>query len=292
MIETGPLGPGDLDAALAVWVACEEHDDGAAEISSADLAAMTGRPSFDFARDSVGVRDDGALVAFGMQIGTRLTFAFVLPRARGRGIGTWLLVWAEAAARRIGARACTQSLSEHDAGARALLTAHGYEARWEDWFFALDLVSEPAPPELPPGYAIRPLGPGEARVAFHVIDRAFSEWPDRDGSSFEDWSASTLGRPGFEPALLALAVRGEAVAGALLLAVEADEVWVDQLAVAREHRGRGLARALLQHAFAETWRRGLRRTGLSTDSRTGARGLYEHVGMRVRKTYAEFTKPL
>ena len=32
--------------------------------------------------------------------------------------------------------------------------------------------------------------------------------------------------------------------------------WVDQLAVAREHRGRGLARALLQHAFGETWRAG------------------------------------
>ena len=98
--------------------------------------------------------------------------------------------------------------------------------------------------------------------------------------------------PGFEPSLLALAVRGDEVAGALLLVVEEDEGWVDQLAVAREHRGRGLARALLQHAFGETWRRGLRRAGLSTDSRTGARGLYEHVGMHVRKTYTEFAKPL
>ena len=126
MIATGPLGPGDLDAVLAVWVACEEHDDGAAEVSRDDLVAMIGRPSFDFARDSVGIREDGALVAFGVQIGTRLTFAFVHPAARGRGLGTWLLGWAEAAAREIGARACTQSLSEPDAGARALLAAHGY----------------------------------------------------------------------------------------------------------------------------------------------------------------------
>ena len=124
-----------------------------------------------------------------------------------------------------------------------------------------------------------------------MIDRAFSEWPDRDGSSFEDWSASTLGRPGFEPSLLAGRARRRG-RGALLLVVEEDEGWVDQLAVAREHRGRGLARALLQHAFGETWRRGLRRAGLSTDSRTGARGLYEHVGMHVRKTYTEFAKPL
>jgi len=292
VITTGPLGPGDLDAVLAVWIACEEHDDGAAEVSRDDLVAMIGRPSFDFARDSFGIREDGALVAFGVQIGTRLTFAFVHPAARGRGLGTWLLGWAEAAAREVGARACTQSLSEPDAGARALLAAHGYEPRWEDRFFALDLAAEPAPPALPPGYAIRPLGAGDERAAYDVIDRAFSEWPDRDGSSFDDWSASTLGRPAFEPSLLTLAVRGDEVAGALVLVVEEDEGWVDQLAVAREHRGRGLARALLQHAFGETWRRGMRRTGLSTDSRTGARGLYEHVGMHVRKTYTEFAKPL
>ena len=292
MITTGPLGPADLDAVLGVWCASEEHDDGAAEVSRADLVAMIGRPSFDFARDSVGIREDGALVGFGAQIGTRLTFAFVHPATRGRGLGTWLLGWAEAAARELGAQDCTQSLSEHDAAARALFAAHGYEPRWEDWFFALDLVAEPAPPALPPGYAIRPLGAGDERVAYDVIDRAFSEWPDRDGSSFEDWRASTLERPGFEPSLLALAKRGDDVAGALLLVVEKDEGWVDQLAVAREHRGRGLARALLQHAFGETWRRGLRRAGLSTDSRTGARGLYEHVGMHVRKTYTEFAKPL
>jgi mycothiol synthase len=64
------------------------------------------------------------------------------------------------------------------------------------------------------------------------------------------------------------------------------------LAVAREHRGRGLARALLAHAFGLTWRRGGHRCGLGTDSRTGARGLYEHVGMHVRKTYGEYVKRL
>ena len=78
MIATGPLGPGDLDAVLAVW-ALEEHD--------------------------VRVRPPGR----------------ARPRARDVVLG-----WAEAAAREIGA-GCTQSLSVPDAGARALLAAHGYE---------------------------------------------------------------------------------------------------------------------------------------------------------------------
>ena len=46
------------------------------------------------------------------------------------------------------------------------------------------------------------------------------------------------------------------------------------------------------HAFGQSWRRGLRRCALGTDSRTGARGLYEHVGMRVRASYGEYRKAL
>jgi mycothiol synthase len=85
---------------------------------------------------------------------------------------------------------------------------------------------------------------------------------------------------------------GEDVAGAAVLVVEEGTLWVDQLAVDRAHRGRGLARALLVHAFAIAWRAGLRRCRLSTDSRTDARGLYEHVGMRVARTSWEYAKLL
>jgi hypothetical protein len=50
--------------------------------------------------------------------------------------------------------------------------------------------------------------------------------------------------------------------------------------------------ALLMHAFGLTWRRGGTHCGLGTDSRTGARGLYERVGMTVRKTFGEYAKQL
>jgi len=73
---------------------------------------------------------------------------------------------------------------------------------------------------------------------------------------------------------------------------EPDDDWVEQLAVARAHRGGGLARALLEHGLGVTWRRGVRRFGLGTESRTGARGLCQHVGMRVRRSYAHDSKPL
>jgi GNAT superfamily N-acetyltransferase len=77
-----------------------------------------------------------------------------------------------------------------------------------------------------------------------------------------------------------------------MVLVDDDEPFVDQLAVAREHRGRGLARALLQRAFAIGWSHGRRSCVLATDTRTGALGLYEHVGMRPRGTYLHFERDL
>jgi hypothetical protein len=49
---------------------------------------------------------------------------------------------------------------------------------------------------------------------------------------------------------------------------------------------------LLASAFAEFHRRGLRTAGLSTDSRTGARDLYERVGMKVIRSYARLGRSL
>jgi mycothiol synthase len=292
-LRTAPLVAGDAADLTAVWRACEEHEDGRAQVVEADAVAIFGRPSLEFARDTVAVRDGDALVAFGMQLGKRATFVHVLPAYRGRGVGTWLLRWSQDAARAIGAEATAQEISDNERAAIALLEADGYTRRWESWAFEIALAREPPAPLLPSGYAIRDFVPErDERVAYDLIEGAFSEWPEYESSGFDDWVATSLGRPGFAPQLLGLAERDGEVVGAVLLIEDDDQGWIDQLAVAREHRGRGLARALLVHAFGRTWRRGGRRCGLGTDSRTGARGLYEHVGMRARKTYGEYAKQL
>jgi ribosomal protein S18 acetylase RimI-like enzyme len=61
----------------------------------------------------------------------------------------------------------------------------------------------------------------------------------------------------------------------------ATEAYVQSLAVRRDRRNRGLAQALLVDAFAQGRAHGSTRSGLSTDSRTGALGLYQKVGMEV-----------
>ena len=65
--------------------------------------------------------------------------------------------------------------------------------------------------------------------------------------------------------------------------------WVN---VRRDARGRGLGRVLLVAAFAEARSRGATISRLNTDSRTGALGLYEHVGMVVVETYEHYAVDL
>jgi mycothiol synthase len=291
-LRSAPLGPGDREEIAAVWRACEEHDDGRAEFAEADVVAIFARPSLEPARDSVGVRDGGALVAFGLQLAPRFTFVHVLPAFRGRGIGTWLLRWSQDAARAIGARTTAQDISDGERGAIALLERDGYVRRWDSWAFEIALEAAPPAPLLPAGYSIRDFAPGDERPVHGVIQRAFGEWPDHEPQPYGDWAAMVFERPDFEPALLGVAVHDDSVIGAVLLIDDGIEGWVDQLAVAREHRGRGLGVALLMHAFGRTWARGRRTCGLGTDSRTGARGLYEKVGMRVRQTFGEYAKEL
>jgi hypothetical protein len=53
-----------------------------------------------------------------------------------------------------------------------------------------------------------------------------------------------------------------------------------------------LGRALLQESFRRFKAMGWDRAGLATDSRTGALSLYEHVGMRVDRSYTRWVKDL
>jgi mycothiol synthase len=292
-LSTAPLTPADAGEVTRVGRACEIHDDGAALFTEEDFVASCNRPSMDLERHSVGVRDGDSLVAFAILHGERDALAYVLPAHRGRGIGAWLLRWTQEAGRAAGHPLSVQALSENEHAARALLEADGYEPRWEGWFFDIELAAEPARPELPPGYALREFVPGrDGRDVHRVIEVAFGEWPDAEACPFEDWVADTLERPGFSPELIGTVAQGDEVVGVASLIRDEDAIWVGQLAVARGHRGRGLARALLVHSFGIGWSSGLRHCGLATDSRTGARALYEHVGMHVTRTHWEYAKRL
>ena len=95
-----------------------------------------------------------------------------------------------------------------------------------------------------------------------------------------------MDRPGFAPWNLRVVSDPDgAVVGAAFVVLASGCGFVDRLAVRADHRNRGLATALLVDAFAAARANGAERSELSTDSRTGALGLYENVGMRVTSTW-------
>lgn len=127
-----------------------------------------------------------------------------------------------------------------------------------------------------------------------MIEDAFNEWPDRQPTDFEGWSAHVLDHPSFAPGMSRLAFDGDELVGAALTDdyQGQDEGWVQQLATKATHRRRGIARALLQSVFAAHHATGRRLVGLSTGSQTGALAPYERIGMRVRRTYTAWAKDL
>ena len=102
----------------------------------------------------------------------------------------------------------------------------------------------------------------------------------------------------FDPTVWFLAMEGDEIAAVCLCAPRMGDNpemgVVDELAVRRPWRRRGLGTALLHHAFGEFYHRGHKQVGLGVDaeSLTGATRLYEKAGMRVAQQFARYEKEL
>jgi len=293
-LRTRPLDMSDVGDVYALIAACEREDLGQPLIDLEDVISDWQRPSRNLATDTIGVFADGdTLVACAEVTGGRRAEGWVAPEHRGRGIGSQLLRWTEQVARAGGGTRVGQTVPENGSADR-LLRAYGYQPLWESWMLELPAGRSVAPPPaLPDGVRIRSFQPGQdERAAYQTIEDAFNEWPNRSATAFEDWAAGVLRRPGFEPWQLLLAVEDDAVIGACSLTMSGDSVFVSQLAVRHDRRGLGLGRALLLEAFAAGRRHGANRAELSTDSRTGALGIYLHVGMEVTSTFVHLARQL
>ena len=117
-----PLTPDDLDAAYAVYAADELADAGILAIEREDIEGDWARPSFDLARDSVGVLEgDRLLGAAEVTRGGGKAEGAVLPEARGRGVGSWLAGWSEARAAAMGAVGVGQNVPDGSMAERTWL---------------------------------------------------------------------------------------------------------------------------------------------------------------------------
>jgi mycothiol synthase len=285
----------DAASVAAMLADCEEHEDGLRETVAADVEALWRRPGVDLAGSSVAVFEGERVAACGL-VHERRSEIDVHPSARGRGLGSALLAWSWERARAQGATTVEQTVTDRRIDAPPLFLAHGYEREMVGWTLTIALA-ELAEPRVPEGYALEDLRyEDDARVVFDVIERAFAAFrsADEPGVSFEDWGAHVGGHAALAAWASPVARHGDEIVGAAIgFDYGPDEPgWVIDVAVDERHRGRGLGRALLETSFAAFRDRGHMTGSLSTNSRSGALTLYEHLGMHVSRSYTHWVKDL
>jgi len=281
-----PLTPEDARAVFELMAAGELETIGVVAVEEADIVSDWQRPSFDLATQSIGVFESGRLVGYAEVAMGRWADAAVAADHRGRAIGTALALWTQRVSRRDGAGLVGQPVP-HGSPGEVLLRSLGYEELWTSWVLEMPEGATIDPQPVPDGYTIRPAeDEADFRAAHGVVEDAFLEWSVRERGTYADFAAQVVLRPGFEPWQIRLMTeRSGEVVGTSILQLGEDCGYVSRLAVRRDQRNRGLARALLVDSFAVARERGATRSELSTDSRTGALGLYEKVGMQVTSTW-------
>ena len=170
--------------------------------------------------------------------------------------------------------------------ARAWLRGLGATEVRNFWRMQIDLAeTPPTVGAAPDGVVVRDIGDdeGDLRIVWHLIDTSFAEhFGHEPGRTFDKWIADWRKRSSYDVSLWRIAeLDGEPV-GAMLGAIIDNYGHVSTLGTLKPGRGRGIGTHLLQVAFAEFHRRGLRTVTLGVDSEngTGAVRLYESVGMR------------
>lgn len=185
-----------------------------------------------------------------------------------------------------------------------LLESRGFRLIRHAFDMGIDLDEAPTAAVWPEGIVLRPFDPEEhAEAVYRAMDEAFTDHFGHVAQPFEQgfprWRHLMLeDKESFDPELWFVAVDGDQIAGASICRLAPRDGgkigWVEDLAVRRPWRKRGLGMTLLLHSFAEFRRRGLGKAGLSVDASnlTGALKLYERAGMVVRNQYDRYEKEL
>jgi GNAT superfamily N-acetyltransferase len=288
-IELRPLGRSDLADAIALARQCR----GLPPLD--DVAPLA--PRLDALLDSADVTpfvavDDGQTVGLGvLEFRRRLNMAtfegavtdlFVVPGARGRGVGRALLnalvaEWRLRGGHRLQAKAA-------DGPAAGLYASAGLEEWMLD--FVLEPLVEPPAADVP-GLLIRPLGEDD----FEQVTALISQFGPHRTPATERMDAvrrtyaTLLREVAAGGAFAALAERDGAVVGVYAgrwqqpFWTDAAHAWLADLMIDERQRGHGIGRALLAHAVVRAREAGAARMSLeSGPGRAEAHGLYRSTG--------------
>jgi mycothiol synthase len=197
----------------------------------------------------------------------------------------------------LGRAAVRVIFAARDTATRELVESRGYEPIRYSFRMTIELGDEPGA-TFPDGIALRPIRPGEEYDVYLAENDAFADHWSFHPDTFESWRGWNVERDGSRLDLWWLAVDGAEIAGICRNRMDDDgdprHGYVHILGVRPPWRRRGIAEALLRHAFREFRQRGVARVSLDVDgeSTTGAVRLYERVGMHVARRSDLYEKRL
>jgi mycothiol synthase len=307
----------DLAAIVAAYNECFAFDHSEEEIYTIEGQRSRYVPvdDFDPARDVFIVEADGELVASGRlylrsRDGVRnfMHLGCVRPAWRGRGIGTALLRAKEQRMREIITTrhervpySARTFAADSEPQFESLLQANGYNAVRRHYHMQRPLSGElPAAP-VPSGLEVRSVRADQLRAIWDAKQESFRDhW---EAFPATEWRYQNfVDDPDRDVTLWRVAWDGDEIAGLALGAIhfaeneryQRQQGWLEQVAVRRPWRKRGLARALMLLVMRELQARGMAQAVLDVDAEnlTGALRLYEQMGFRTVKHWTFYDKAL
>lgn len=287
----------DAPAINELVVAADEAVQGWSDRSEGDLLDWWRMVDID--HDSWVLEDgDGSIAAYAVVFphGEVVDLdGFVHPGWKGSGLGSWLIAAAEERARELGlAKVHGWSLSQ-DQDARRLFEGRGYREVRRFFQMLIELDSPPSPAKWPEGIHVETFRIEDARAFHDALAEAFADEWSFVAMPFERWFELRVKAPDFDPTLWFVVCEGDEIVAVLRGEPERSGAgYVAALGVRKRWRKRGIGLALLQHAFAEFYRRGQPCIALGVDAEnpTGATRLYERAGMHIAYEVANYGKEL
>jgi mycothiol synthase len=295
-----PLSLDDIDAVASVWRRCDAALGVHPESPESFLDWVLRLPHVVHDRDTLLSERGGDAVAFAIvqrdpaSEGSSLTwFADVDPGHQGRALGPWIVRWALGIVdRRMTEEGPFEVLtmaSAPNVAARRLFDRFGFRHVRTMWDMHRAVRADDEPVPSPDGITIRRFETGrDERTFWRVAEGAFVEHFNHTPTPYVSWEAEWYRSEDWHPERILLADRDGAVVGETAW-VDADpDGYIVSVGVLPEHRGRGIARALLRRAFADIATAGFPNATLTVDSEntTGAVELYRSVGMEpIRETH-------
>ena len=312
-----PATMDDLEAAVSIMNACSQAQFGRDEHNPDDVKTEWSQEKFNLETNTRLVFSPEGEPAGYVEIWdirsipvNPWVWGRVHPKYEGSGIGTYLLQYAEErvnlVVNRVPADAKISmrcgSVSTHKPS-KQLLLDYGMTPIRSFWTMLIDMEEQPDYPEFAEGITIKTFTEvNDLLKVVRAVDEAFKDhWgyvEEPEEESLKDWQEWIEKDRKHDPSLWFLAMDGDEIAGVSLCRLESwsdpSWGWVDELGVRRSWRRRGIALALLQHSFAELYKRGKKHVGLGVDAQslTGATRLYEKAGMRVFREFQDFEKVL